>query len=148
MSTVDIKTFVEKALMDVTEFDYGHLKYSQLHTLLRERVAQFEDVGEQEKAGMQRLTEKLEELEKRLSDKQYFTSSDSYQLLEKDLIEAFREGNVARIATIANDVDLRRVPMTEGENQRSEFNILRQYPYLYWPATLVTINANRATEDQ
>lgn len=75
-------------------------------------------------------------------------SSDSYILLEKDLVDAFREGDVDKITTIADTVDLRRIPMTDGENVRSEFNILRQYPYLYWPATLVTINANRASEEQ
>ena len=46
MPPADIKVFVEKALLEVTEHHYGHLKHSQLHTLLRERIAQFEDVGE------------------------------------------------------------------------------------------------------
>lgn len=31
MSVADIKTFVEKALMDINEFDYGHFKFSTLH---------------------------------------------------------------------------------------------------------------------
>jgi len=133
--------------MEVTEFDYGHLKYSTLHTLLRERIAQFEDVGDAEKASMQRLTERLEELEKKTNEISYLKSSDDYQLLEKDLVDAFREGDVNKIAAIANAIDLRRIPMTEGENHKSQLNILRQYPYLYWPATLVTISANRASEE-
>jgi hypothetical protein len=68
--------------------------------------------------------------------------------LEKDIVDAFREGDVEKIAAIADKVDLRRIPMTEGENHRSTLNILRAYPYLYWPATLVTLNANRASEEQ
>lgn len=55
MPVADIKTFVEKALLDVSVYDYGHLKYSTLHSLLRERIAQFESLGENEKAGMQRV---------------------------------------------------------------------------------------------
>jgi hypothetical protein len=148
MSTAEIKAFVERALLDVTEYDYGHLKYSTLHTLLRERIALFEDVGEQEKAAMQKLTERLEELEKKTNEINYLKSSDDYALLETDLVNAFREGDVAKIAQIADSVDLRRIPMTEGENHRSQFTILRSYPYLYWPATLVTVNANRASEEQ
>jgi len=52
MPTNDIKTFVERALLDVNELDYGHLKYSTLHSLLRERIALFEDLGDAEKATM------------------------------------------------------------------------------------------------
>jgi len=52
-------------------------------------------------------------------------TSDDYQLLEKDLIDAFREGDVNKISTIADIVDLRRIPMTEGENHKSSFTILR-----------------------
>lgn len=133
--------------MDVTENDYGHLKHSSLHSLLRERIAQFEDIGEVEKGAVQRLNERLEELEKKVAENKYYRQSDDYVLLEKDLIDAFREGDVNKIEEIAKTVDLRRIPMTDGENARSEFNILRQYPYLYWPATLITIYANRASED-
>src|SRR4051812_17015832 len=122
MPPADIKSFVEKALMDVTEFDYGHLKYSTLHTLLRERIALFEDLGDTEKTTMQRLTERLEELEKKTNEIQYLKSSDDYQLLEKDLVDAFREGDVAKIARIADSVDLRRIPMTDGENHKSELH--------------------------
>lgn len=143
-----MKSHVEKALLDISENDYGHLKHSSLHSLLRERIALFEEIGEPEKHAMQRLTERLEELEKKVAENKYFKSSDDHLLLEKDLIDAFREGDVTKIEDIAKQVDLRRVPMTDGENFRSEFNILKQYPYLYWPATLVTIWANRATEDQ
>lgn len=46
MPTSEIKTFVEKALMYVEHYEFGHLKFSDLHSLLRERVAQFEDIGE------------------------------------------------------------------------------------------------------
>lgn len=148
MPVADIKTFVEKALLDVTEFDYGHLKYSTLHSLLRERISQFESLGENEKAGMQRLAEKLEELEKKTNENKYFKTSYDYQNLEKDIVDAFREGDVTKIQAIADSVDLRRIPMTDGENHRSEFYLLKQYSYLYWPATLIMINANRATEDQ
>lgn len=111
--------------MEVTEYDYGHFKHSQQHTLLRERIARFEDVGEQEKVSMQRLTEKLEAFEKLNSEKQYFKSSDDYQLLEKDLVDAFREGSVTKISEIVNAVDLRRIPMTDGENHRSDIYLLR-----------------------
>jgi hypothetical protein len=145
MPTTEIKAFVEKALMEINEFDYGHLKHSQLHTLLRERIAQFEDVGD--KSAMQRLTEKLEEFEKKLSEIKYLKTSEEYLLLEKDIIDAFREGSVEKFSAIANSVDLRRIPMTEGENHRSELTLLRSYPYLYWPATLIAINANRASEE-
>lgn len=148
MSTAEIKSYVERALMDVTEHDYGHVKHSPLHSLLRERIALFEEIGDAEKQAMQRLTERLEELEKKIAENKYYKSHDDYLLLEKDLVDAFREGDVNKIEDIASIVDLRRVPMTEGENQRSEFNILRQYPYLYWPATLVTVNSNRATQDK
>jgi len=134
--------------MDVTEFDYGHLKRTTLHTLLRERIALFEEHSDTEKASMQRLSERLEELEKKINEVSYLKSSDDYLLLEKDLVDAFREGDVAKISRIADTVDLRRIPMIDGENHRSEFNVLRSYPYLYWPATLLMINANRATEEQ
>jgi hypothetical protein len=147
MPTTDIKALVEKAILDVSEFDYGNFKYSTLHTLLRERIALFEDVGDAEKASMQRLTERLEELEKKTSENKYFKSSEDYQYLEKDLIDAFREGDVVKIAAIADSIDLRRIPMTDGENSRSELYILQQYYYLYWPATLVMIFANRASEE-
>lgn len=90
----------------------------------------------------------MQELETKANENKYFANSSEYQNLEKDLVDAFREGDVAKIQTIADSVDLRRIPMTDGENHRSEFYLLRQYSYLYWPATLVMINANRATEEQ
>jgi hypothetical protein len=144
--TAEIKPLVEKALLEVTEFDYGHLKYTELHSLLRERIALFEDHGEAEKAAMQKLAERFEEFEKKLSENKYLKSSSDYQLLEKDLLDAFREANLVKIREIVDVVDLRRIPMADGENARSEFRLLTQYPYLYWPVTLVTVNANRADE--
>lgn len=78
MPVADIKTFIDKAVLDVTEFDYGHLKNSTLHSLLRERITHFESLGDAEKASMQRLTEKLEELEKKTKENKYFATSADY----------------------------------------------------------------------
>lgn len=97
---------------------------------------------------MHKVTEKLDEISKKLQDAKYFRSSEDYALIEKDLVEAFREGDLSKIEIIVNETDLRRIPMTDGENRRSEIGLLNQYAYLYWPATLVMVNSNRAAEEK
>ena len=46
---------------------------------------------------MRRLSERLEEIDKKLSENQYLRTSNDILNLEKDLIDSFREGDVNKI---------------------------------------------------
>lgn len=93
-------------------------------------------MGESEKAVMQKLSNQLDEFDKKFVSTKYFSSEDNYNKLEQDLLYAFQMGDLSQIQTIVNEVDLRRLPMTEGQNYNSNMYELYCYPYLYWPVTL------------
>jgi hypothetical protein len=46
LSVPEVRTFTDKAALDISEFEYIHFRYSPLHTLLRQRIQQFETIGD------------------------------------------------------------------------------------------------------
>jgi hypothetical protein len=74
LTTPEIRAFVEKAHLDISEYEYAHLKYSPYHNLLRQRIQQFENLGEAEKAAMKRLTESFDKYDEKFASHKYFAN--------------------------------------------------------------------------
>jgi hypothetical protein len=58
----------------------------------------------------------FEGYDKSFETHKYFKNDETYSMLVSDLVEAFRNADQNKIETIASEVELRRVPTTEGYN--------------------------------
>lgn len=57
MTLPEIKHFIDKSPMNISEHEYGHLKYSPYFNQLQNRIITFEALGDNEKSTIKRLND-------------------------------------------------------------------------------------------
>ena len=57
MTLPEIKHFIEKSPLHISEHEYGHLKYSPYYNQLQNRIVAYEALGDNEKSTIRRLNE-------------------------------------------------------------------------------------------
>lgn len=92
------------------------MKYSPHNTLLRQRIQQFETLGDNEKDTMKKMTDLLDRYDEKFTTHKYFLNEHEYENYEVDLLQAYLSGDKERVTAIAEATDIRRVPLAPGYN--------------------------------
>jgi len=65
-NTNEIRTIVEKSLQEITECDYAFFKFSLAYFVIRQRMEEFEELGNREKDTMKKLTAVFDKYDEKL----------------------------------------------------------------------------------
>jgi hypothetical protein len=111
LTPAETKDFIKKAHLNIPLHDYAHFKYSPHYPLFRTRVTAYESIGDPEKAQVKQLNEALEKFDHQLMDHKYFAGDTTYANIETDLRTSYLAGDMDKTREIAEEVDLRRIPL-------------------------------------
>ncbi|CDW87252.1 UNKNOWN [Stylonychia lemnae] len=123
---------------------------SYLFYELQDKIAQFDQLGEKEKALMATLSETITNRLEEVSTVEDYKDQEAFDDSTNALIEAYKSAKLEQIRAAHEQRERKRVPQAQGSNHVVDFEELNRMPYFYWTglAQMIWQSENNIEEDQ